>query len=109
MLRFLLRVALIAGLTAGGIWLLWPFYLGMSVLVAVCCFAILLTRAWRVHDQLSIPQRESLDEDEVAKVALDFFYRFVLSLGLGAIWPGLPVMLWRSGADAASPTPTNSR
>jgi hypothetical protein len=109
MLRFLLRAVLVLGLSAGGAWLLWPFYLGMSALVAICCFAILLTRAWKTHEQLMIPQRETFDENEMAKMALDFFYRFVLALAIGAIWPGLPVMLWRGGAEReASPIQTNS-
>lgn len=107
MAGFISRCILIASLSITGLWLLQEIYLIVGLLVAITAFSILIARGWRVEP---IPRSDDFEASELARVALDFLFRCVLAIAVGAFWPGLPIILGARGDDAkGNPTPTNSR
>lgn len=73
-------------------------YLLIGGAIALITLALLLGRGnWAVEDA----DRVVLEDAEpfaFGMFMLDAFYRFVLSVLLGAFWPSLPFIVWRGGA-----------
>lgn len=86
MIKLFLQIVTVLGLSVGTFWFLGVhFYVPVGLLITISIFAILMTRPW-----LSDAAEE---QDQLHLQSLEFFYRLLLALVIGALWPSLPVIL----------------
>jgi hypothetical protein len=91
-LKFIAQLVSIIVLSVGVLWLIpIGIYATIGALVGIVLLVLLLTRGrWASDDEIS---ENDLEGHELHLYALEFFWRFVLALMLGAIWPSLPVII----------------
>lgn len=110
MLKFIAQLVFIVAASVSS-WLLFghAMYITIGSVIAVIVLVIFMTRSqW--GDARIAPDP---DEIELPAVALEFFYRFMLSLLLGVFWPSLPFIFAygkaRDAAKTGAPTPPQPR
>lgn len=89
-IKFAAQLFFVVAISVGGYLAFGHVTYGMiGSVIAVVVLALLMTRSQWGDDRVP----PDADESELPTVALEFFYRLMLSLLLGVFWPSLPFIV----------------
>lgn len=75
---------------------LTAIYVGGALAVSIVCIVLLLMN-WNIEEE----------QDSLSKLGIEFVYRVILGLAIGAIWPSLPIIFASKRSHVARPSNTS--